>query len=88
MKMPDIRIRLHEIADEHGIEELHVLAEETRRRHNQAPAPKVSRKVTPELRRRVRRFADANPDVPMHKICTLFEVNQGRISEIKHGKRS
>jgi hypothetical protein len=88
MLMPDIRIRLHQIADERGIPELHDLAEATKRRYHGRSARKVSETVTPDLADAVRAYRKAYPDLPEHKVSELFRLNQGRVSEILHGKRS
>jgi hypothetical protein len=88
MRIPEIRIRLHEIADERGIPELRELAEATRRRYHGRSARTVSETVTPELADEVRGFCAANPDIPEHRVCILFNLNQGRVSEILRGKRT
>jgi len=88
MRLPEIRDRMHELAEEHGIGELHELAEETRRRRRQPPAPVVSATVTPELADAVRAYCVAFPDLSMHEVGRLFGLNQGRISEILHGRRT
>jgi hypothetical protein len=88
VRMPEIRDRLHELAEETGIDELRGLAEATRRRYHGRKAPIVSDAVTPELAAAVRAYCAAFPDKPMHEIATLFRLNQGRVSEILYGKRA
>lgn len=88
MKIPDIRIRLHEIADERGIPELHALAEATRRRYHGRAASTVSEPMTPELAEAVRAYCAAFPDRAAHEVSEFFRLNPGRVSESRHGKRT
>jgi hypothetical protein len=88
MRLPEIRDRLHELADLHGIDELHELAEETRRRYNGRQAGPVSVPVTPELAQAVSAYATAFPTLPLGEIGRVFRLNQGRVSEILNGKRT
>jgi hypothetical protein len=88
MRLPEVRARLVELADEHGIDELRDLAEATRRRRHGRAAPVVSATVTPDLANAVRAYCAAFPEMPMHEVSKVFQLNQGRVSEIRHGKRA
>lgn len=85
--IPQIRERLHEIAREHGLAELHLLAEETKRRQHARRAAPRARAVTEELAAQVRAFAAANPNMPNRDVGRHFGIDGGRVSEILHGKR-
>lgn len=88
MRIPEVRERLRELAEEHGLPELGMLAGELVRRRN-APAVKPkSAPVTEKTRRAVRAYSDLHPEMPMTEVARIFELNQGRVSEIRHGKRS
>jgi hypothetical protein len=88
MKLPEIRARLEELADEHNLPELRTLASETRRRYHGRKAPPVSKPITPSLEHGIRTYAQAFPDMAMHEIARVFGTNQGRVSEILFGKRT
>ena len=49
MSIPEVRARLRELAEEHGIEELNELADAMYRRSPAKRAPNRSPKLTPEL---------------------------------------
>lgn len=87
MSMADTRQRIHEIADEYAIPELHDLAEATRRRWHGRRAPDTQ--VTPvgEEAARIRTFAIEHPRMTLFDIGRIFNTNQGRISELLFGKR-
>lgn len=87
MTIPEVRARLHELAEHLGIDELHRLADELRRRYNGRAARKVSETVTPETEAAIRAYHAAYPDRALHQIGRVFEVNQGRVSEALRGKR-
>lgn len=88
MKLPEVRSRLEQLADEHGIPELRTLAAHTKRRYNGRAAPIVSNPVTPALAQAVQSYVSAFPDTAMHEVAKVFKINQGRVSEILHGKRT
>lgn len=88
MRIPEIRERLHELADLHGIDELHDLAEATRRRFNGRTGRRASVPVTPELNEALRAYMAAFPDMTLHEVSQLFRLNQGRVSEALRGKRA
>ena len=49
-------------------------------------APTKSRTITPETVRLIKRYADRYPHDSYQQIANVFEVNQGRVSEILAGK--
>ncbi|RAK68713.1 hypothetical protein DJ019_01470 [Phenylobacterium kunshanense] len=85
--MPEIRARLHELALEHGIQELSSLAEETKRQYHGRRASVRSRAVDIELAARVHEFAREHPDLPQRDIGRRFQIDGGRVSEILFGRR-
>jgi hypothetical protein len=85
--IPEIRVRLYELAKEHGIPELTQLADETRRRWHGRKAPVRAFGITDEVRANVRAHAAAYPKKPMREIARVFGIDQGRVSEILFGKR-
>jgi hypothetical protein len=51
-------------------------------------ASEVAQTITPDIRRKVRQLANSNPDMTMYEIAGEVGLrNQGRISDILHGKR-
>ncbi|HEU4762905.1 MAG TPA: hypothetical protein VFS74_11340 [Gemmatimonadales bacterium] len=88
MKIPEIRERLHVLAEELGVRELHRLAEETRRRPYARVAPVKSRPIDPAVRKAVRAYAAAHPDAHQREIGQMFNLNPGRVSESLRGKRT
>ncbi|MCY1362522.1 hypothetical protein D9M69_492460 [compost metagenome] len=46
---------------------------------------KVSPDVTPEMAAKIKRYLLDN--MAQHEIAALFKINQGRVSEIKTGKK-
>jgi hypothetical protein len=87
LTIPEIRDRLHVLADHHGIEELHDLAEATRRRPPLRVARPKSRPIDPMVRRAIIAYALAHPDAHAQEIAEVFGVNHGRVSESLIGKR-
>lgn len=45
-------------------------------------APRSSTPIDKQLATEIAAYAAANPKAPMHKIASLFNVNQGRVSDI------
>lgn len=86
--IPDIRDRLHELADQHHIDELHDLAEATRRRYHGRRAPARHGPLTDDEIEEIRKFAVTHPDTAEAEIAALFQTNQGRVSEALFGKRT
>lgn len=87
MRIPDIRERMHEIADLHDIGELHELAEATRRRPRVRQSVPRSRPMTDELRAEIRQYADSHPRATLAEIGAACGVNPGRVSEVLGGRR-
>lgn len=85
--IPQIRDRLHELADEHGIEELHELAEETKRRSPVRRARARRLKLTDDMRREIVELAEAFPDASYDELNETLNVGIGRISEALAGFR-
>jgi hypothetical protein len=79
--IPEIRKRLHEIAEELDYEELHELAEETRRKPAVTHAKPSSTPLTAALAQEIRDFQRDNPEVHQRAIAEHFNVNPGRVSE-------
>jgi hypothetical protein len=86
--IPQIRVRLHELANELDIQELHDLAEETKRR---APLrPRVKAKypmLTQAQQAEIRDYAWANADQGVREISIKFNTSIGRVSEAISGMR-
>lgn len=85
--IPELRDRLHELADELGCPELRDIAEETRRRYHGRAGRAKARHVTPELADKVRAFKKLNPGMIQRDIGDRFKIDHGRVSEILYGKR-
>ncbi len=88
MRIPEIRDRLHALADEHGIAELHDLAEETRRRAPLRKAHARWPRLTEEQQEAVRAMFVENPGMGVKDLADRFETSIGRISETIRGFRS
>jgi hypothetical protein len=82
MRLPEVRKRLYALA-----KELRRLANETKRRKPLHRAKPRARKMTPNLRRQIRRFVAYNPDMSNRQIGRIFKVDGGRVSEAKRGFR-
>lgn len=94
MRLPEIRDRLHVLADDlaaAGMADkaatLRALADETKRRRAVRHTRAKSRPVTTETRDRIHALARANPDWSMIEIGEAVGVNQGRVSEVLAGFR-
>lgn len=85
--IPEIRMRLHELAVEHGIAELAQLAEETKRQYHGRRAPARARRIDRATEAKVRRLARQHPNMPQREIGRRFGIDGGRVSEILFGKR-
>ena len=79
--IPEIRKRMHELADELGSDELRELAEETRRSAAVTRAQPTSTPLTPQLAKEIREFQKQNPTLHQRAIAEHFNVNPGRVSE-------
>jgi hypothetical protein len=87
MKIPEIRARLHELAEELDCPELHYLAEETRRRTPVKKARAKARKLTRGVRLEIMRVYIAHPDWSNRRIGAKVGVDGGRVSETLAGFR-
>jgi len=83
--IPEIRNRLRELADEHGIDELHDLADETYRQSPLRRAKRKSASLTPKLAEKIRKFVNKNPNLHQRDVAQKFNVNPGRVSEAING---
>lgn len=86
MSIPNVRVRLHELADLYGIDELHELAEATRRRTATRRTVPQSRPMTPELGDEIRAYAANHPRATLGRIAQVFDINAGRVSEALQGR--
>jgi len=84
--IPEIRMRMRELADEHGIPELHDLANETYRNSPVKKASNKSAHLTPQLAADIRQYAAQNPTLHQRDIAQRFNVNPGRVSEALTGQ--
>lgn len=87
MKIPEIRDRLHALADEHGIAELHDLAEETRRRPPIRRARARWPRLTDDQKQAVRDTFAARPELGVRELADIFSTSIGRVSEAIRGFR-
>lgn len=87
MRIPEIRDRLHELADEHGIPELHHLAEETRRRAPIRRAPPRWPRLSAKQQAKVRAAFTRNPRIGVRELADRFNTSIGRIFEAVRGYR-
>jgi len=87
MRIPEVRQRLHTLAREHGLPELHTLAQELIRR---VPVRRAPPRIhcTEETKEAIRDYAEAHPTASYQEIAELFRVNSGRVSEALAGFRS
>jgi DNA-binding MarR family transcriptional regulator len=82
--IPEVRKRMHELADELHCDELHELAEETRRNAAVTKAKASSTPLTSQLAQEIREFQKENPELHQRAIAEHFNVNPGRVSEALH----
>jgi predicted aldo/keto reductase-like oxidoreductase len=85
--IPQIRVRLFELAAALNVPELATLAEETKRRKPVMKTKPKHRGMTPELAEAIRQFRRANPQASQVEIARHFFVNPGRVSEVLAGFR-
>lgn len=79
--IPEIRDRMREIADTHGIGELNDLADEMYRKRAIKRAKTRSAHLTPELAEKIRQYVDSHPNLHQRDVAQHFDVNPGRVSE-------
>ena len=87
MRIPEIRDRLHQLADEHGITELHDLAEETRRRPAIRRTPARWPRLNEDQKAAVRSTFVGRPELGVRELADLYRSSIGRISEAIRGFR-
>ncbi len=87
MRIPEIRDRLHALADELNLQELHDLAEHTRRRKPIRRAPPRWPRLTENQKAAVRDVFTANPSIGVRELADRFGTSIGRISEAVRGFR-
>ncbi len=87
MRLPEVANRLREIAAEHKIGELEILANEIRRRPIEKRAPDKSRPMTPELAAEILDWCHTFPTQSQAEVARRFNVNPGRVSEALRGFR-
>jgi hypothetical protein len=87
MRIPEIRVRLEELADQYNLPELVVLARELRRRVPNSRASKHSLSMNDTVREQIKAIRLAEPDLPLHRIAVALNVNPGRVSETLKGFR-
>ena len=88
MTIPEVAERLREKASQSGDEELALLADQLRRRRRARRAEAASARMTTKLKDDICAFAAQHPEASQATIAAIFLVNQGRVSEALHGKRS
>jgi len=79
--IPEIRVRLLELANNHGIAEIKDLVQEMYRNPPKRKAKTRSPKLTAEKAQKIREYADANPKLHLADIAAKFNMNPGRVSE-------
>jgi hypothetical protein len=84
--IPELRSRIREIAEEHGIHELRDIADEMYRQPPVSKAAPKSKALTPRLAAEIRVFARKNPGLHQRDIAAHFDVNPGRVSEALNGR--
>ena len=95
--IPHIRTRLLELAaelrDPAGLDygdiadEIEELCEESKRRFGGRRAKPRQKRLDPELKARIRSYADAHPDANFMEMAEALDTNSGRISEALTGFR-
>lgn len=95
LTIPEIREEMLELSNEAETltkrlrviaKRIAVLAEETKRRTYDR-APVTSQRITEDVKRSVRIYANQHPTASHQEIAEAHNINIGRISEILHGKR-
>lgn len=87
MKIPEVRERLFELAEECDMPELFDLAMELYRRKSVARAPVKTVVFNDKIARSIRAFKREHPAASYKRMAEVFNVNQGRVSEALIGKR-
>lgn len=79
--IPELRVRILELADIHNIPELREIEAEMYRNSPARRSPPVSRTFTAAMANQIRDYATLNPRMSFHEIAAHFDVNPGRVSE-------
>lgn len=82
LPIPEIRKRLYQLADEHGLDELRELADASYRKPPLRVTPRRFAKPTPDQKRQVIELAETFIHMPMREIGRRVGIDQGRVSEI------
>ena len=88
MTIPEVAERLREKASQSGDNELALLADQLRRRRAAKKAPARSTPMSDELAEEIRAYRREHPKLSQALIAIAFGVNQGRVSEALHGRRT
>ena len=79
--IPELIDVLHTMANDNGLDDLHVIADELRRRAPIKRAKNRSRRKTPELGEEIRKYVSENPNLSQQEVGLRLHVNHGRVSE-------
>jgi hypothetical protein len=82
MIIPEVRAELLKIAAR-----LRELEKELYRRKSTRRTKTRSQAFTPDLKRQLRAYSQANPTLSRQQIADRFKVNQGRVTDAILGKR-
>lgn len=85
--IPQIRLRLQQLAKSLACPELAQLAEETKRRPYVRRARNTGRILSPTERDSILSYATTYPNMTYAAIAARFNTNSGRVSEIVAGFR-
>jgi len=80
-RIPELRARLRELAEEYDLDELHDIADELHRNPPVSRAKNRSKPLTTELADEIRRYVRRNPGLHQRDVAQRFNVNPGRVSE-------
>jgi hypothetical protein len=88
MRLPEVAMRLHQLATDLNCNELNDLADEIGRRSPRQRAPNTSIPITEAVKAQIRAMKVAEPDLSQAEIGRRLNVNPGRVSEALRGKRA
>ena len=86
LTLPQVEARMRELAAELYCPELAELADHIPRRAAASRAPRSSVRMTPERREAIRAYVAAFPQLTQSAVATVFNCNQGRVSEALNGR--
>ena len=88
MTIPQVRARLHVLAEEYGFPELAELAEATKRRQSEWPRAKAEHpQLSTEQEQEVRDYADLYPNKAYLEIATDLDIALRSVSYAIAGKK-